>query len=77
MCRELEERLRALEGQVAELRVETAELAAKNARLKERVRELEGERDAARRAGKRQETPFSKGEPAKEPRPPGRRPGDC
>jgi len=42
-----------------------------------RVLELEAALEAARRAGKRQAAPFSKGPPKSDPKPPGRKPGDA
>lgn len=65
------------------------ELAAENAALRERVAELEQriseleaalkaaleQLEAARRAGKRQAAPFSKGPPKDSPKPPGRKVG--
>src|SRR3990172_6923159 len=65
------------------------ELAAENAALRERVVELEQriseleaalktaleQLEAARRAGKRQAAPFSKGPPKANPKPPGRKAG--
>jgi transposase len=53
----------------AGLRVENARLLAENARLR-------GQLEEARRAGKRQAAPFSKGAPKKEPARPGRKPGE-
>ena len=50
------------------LRKENDQLRTDNARLRERLAETE-------RAGKRQAAPFSKGEPKKEPKLPGRKPG--
>jgi transposase len=76
MCRdELEARLRALEEQGGRLVGENERLRRENAELSERLRRLSAELEAARRAGKRQAAPFAKGEPAAEPRRPGRKPG--
>jgi len=50
-------------------------LEAENAQLKEHVRKLEGQLEAAQRAGKRQAAPFSRGKREPSGRPPGRRSG--
>jgi transposase len=55
---------------------ETVRLTAENEGLRARIGRLEGELEEARRAGKRQAAPFSRGEPESEPRRPGRRSGD-
>jgi septal ring factor EnvC (AmiA/AmiB activator) len=60
------ERIAELEALVARLEATVAELTARNA-------ELEARLGAARRAGKRQAAPFSKGAPKPEPKSPGRR----
>jgi transposase len=52
-----------------------AELEAHIAKLEARVRELEALLEKAVRGTKRQAAPFSRGEPKKDPRPPGRKPG--
>jgi len=52
-----------------------ARLAGENERLRARVGELEGQLEEARRAGKRQAAPFSRGEPKRAPGRPGRRSG--
>src|SRR5881392_1837792 len=52
-----------------------ARLEAENAQLKERVRKLEGQLEAAQRAAKRQAAPFSRGKRKPSGRPPGRRSG--
>ena len=57
------------------LRRESARLRRDNERLQARVLQLEGAVERARRDGKRQAAPFSKGEPSKRPRRPGRKPG--
>jgi len=66
----------------AELVAENERLRAVNVELKRRVAELEAalkqlqeQLEAARRAGKRQATPFSKGKPKDRPKKPGRKPG--
>jgi transposase len=45
------------------------------AELESRVEQLTGQLEEARRAGKRQAAPFSKGEPKQQPKKPGRKPG--
>lgn len=60
--------LKATEAKAARLEVE-------NAQLKERVRKLEGQLEAAQRAAKRQAAPFSRGKRKPSGRPPGRRSG--
>lgn len=71
MCRdELEERLGALETQLAEA-------LGENEKLRVRVKELEGRLEEARRGAKRQAAPFSKGEPLPDPARPGRKPGEA
>ena len=50
---------------------EVACLAGENERLRVRVGKLEGLLEEARRAGKRQAAPFSRGEPKREPGRPG------
>jgi transposase len=55
---------------------ETVRLAAENERLQARVGKLEGQLEEARRAGKRQAAPFSRGESKQRPRRSGRRSGD-
>jgi transposase len=68
-CRELRQR-------VAELESENRQLAAQVARLGEQVEKLTAALEAARRGGKRQAAPFSRGQPKAEPKKPGRKPGD-
>jgi hypothetical protein len=55
---------------------EVARLSGENDRLRARVGKLEGLLEEARRAGKRQAAPFSRGEPKSHPGRPGRRSGD-
>jgi transposase len=55
---------------------EVVRLSRENERLQARVGKLEGLLEEARRAGKRQAAPFSRGEPKREPGRPGRRSGD-
>ena len=52
-----------------------ARLEAENAQLKERVRKLEGQLEAAQRAAKRQAAPFSRGKRKPSGKPAGRRSG--
>jgi transposase len=56
---------------------ECARLRRENQHLGQRVAHLEGLLEEARRSAKRQAAPFSKGEPACAPRPPGRRRGSA
>ena len=73
---ELEEiiaRFRATVEQLQEeLRAKDGALAAKD----ERIKELEAALQESHRAGKRQASPFSKGEPKENPKPPGRKAGE-
>jgi transposase len=55
---------------------EVGRLTGENERLRSRVGKLEGALEEARRAGKRQAAPFSRGEPKSGPRRPGRRSGE-
>jgi transposase len=59
-----------------QLWAEVFRLSGENGRLRARVGRLEGLLEQARRAGKRQAAPFSRGEPKSEPRRPGRRSGE-
>src|SRR5271167_4336810 len=54
-----------------------ARLARENQRLRARVSELEGKVEELRRAAKRQAAPFSRDDPAEQPRRPGRKPGSA
>jgi transposase len=58
-----------------QLRAQVGRLERRNHELEEKVARLQGALEAARRSGKRQAAPFSKGEPKRKPRCPGRRPG--
>ena len=51
-------------------------LTGENERLRLRVEKLEGQLEEARRAGKRQAAPFSRGKPKERPGRPGRRSGE-
>jgi len=80
----LEERVAELETIVARLRQTVAdlqeELRTKDRALvekDERIRELEAALEESRRAGKRQASPFSKGEPKPDPKRPGRKSGEA
>jgi transposase len=55
---------------------DVARLARENERLRARVGKLEGQLEEARRAGKRQAAPFSRGEPKTAAGRPGRRSGE-
>jgi transposase len=69
-------RCEAFAAENEQLWAETVRLTGENGRLRARVAKLEGELEEARRAGKRQAAPFSRGEPKQRPRRPGRRSGD-
>src|SRR4051794_16191596 len=51
-------------------------LGQQGAALQAEVERLRAENEQLRRAGKRQATPFSKGQPVENPRRPGRKPGE-
>lgn len=55
---------------------EVQELKAQVAALTEQVKRLTAELEEARRGGKRQAAPFSKGAPKEDPKPRGRKPGE-
>lgn len=69
-------RCEALAVENEQLWGEAVRLTGENERLRARVGKLEGQLEEARRAGKRQAAPFSRGEPKQRPRRPGRRSGD-
>jgi transposase len=76
--RELERLRREIEqsrGESDRLRDENARLERERDRLRREIERLTQALDAARRAGKRQAAPFSKGAPIPQPRQPGRRAG--
>jgi len=70
------ERERRLERKVKRLERDNDRLRSKIDGLLERNERLKKELEAARRAGKRQAAPFSKGEPKTKPRRPGRKRGN-
>ncbi len=77
----LERESRRLRAENRRLRAENRQLRADNERLARRVAALEARvaeltqlLEEARRAGKRQAAPFSRGEPTEDPKPPGQRP---
>ncbi len=59
-----------------QLWAELTRVTGEKERLQARVAKLEGQLEEARRAGKRQAAPFSRGEPGAAPGRPGRRSGD-
>jgi transposase len=80
----LEERVAELEGIVAHFRQTVAELQEELRKRDrtisaqaERIKELEAALEESHRAGKRQASPFSKGEPKPDPKRPGRKSGDA
>ncbi|HYB28624.1 MAG TPA: IS66 family transposase [Solirubrobacteraceae bacterium] len=66
----------ALEAENEGLWSEISGLLVENERLQGRVELLQGQLEEARRAAKRQASPFSRGKPSEAPRRPGRRSGD-
>ena len=75
-CGRLEALCSALSVENEHLWDEVFRLTGENERLRGRVGKLEGSLEEARRAGKRQAAPFSRGEPKSAPRRPGRRSGE-
>ncbi len=69
-------RCAALLAENEQLWDEVVWLSSEKERLQARVGKLEGQLEEARRAGKRQAAPFSRGEPKSAPRRPGRRSGE-
>ena len=73
------ERLRAentaLKQRLAELEAEKATVAQRLTVLEAALKEALAQLEAARRAGKRQAAPFSRGQPQANPKPPGRKQG--
>ena len=72
----LGERVASLEALVAELSTHLAERDALIIQRDARIAELERLLGEARRSGKRQAAPFSKGDPKPEPKRPGRKSGE-
>jgi transposase len=66
----------ALSAENEQLWDEVVRLTGENERFRARIGKLEGQLEEARRAGKRQAAPFSRGEPKSAPGRPGRRSGD-
>lgn len=64
-----------LRDALADVEHDRDRLRRDNERLRHEVERLREELEAARRAGRRQAAPFSKGEPASTPKRPGRKPG--
>ena len=80
----LEERVAELETIVARFRQTVADLQEELRKRDralvekdERIRELEAALEESHRSGKRQASPFSKGEPEQDPKRPGRKSGDA
>jgi transposase len=73
---ELLARCSALSAENEGLLDELVRLVGENEGLRGKVAKLEGQLEEARRAGKRQAAPFSRGEPKSRPRRSGRRSGD-
>ncbi len=69
-------RCSGLSAENEQLWAEVTRLVGENGRLRVRVGKLEGQLEEARRAGKRQAAPFSRGEPMSRPGRPGRRCGE-
>jgi transposase len=74
-CAELKRENRRLEREVCKLQREKEHLERQRDRLEQQTRQLRAALEEARRAKKRQAAPFSKGDPKKKPRKPGRRSG--
>lgn len=60
-----------------QLEARVAELERRNTEALRQIATLHRLLDEARRSGKRQSAPFSKGPPKTDPKPPGRKPGDA
>jgi transposase len=73
----LVEELQKLRAQVEQLLQENERLRRENERLQRELDQAKADLDAARRAGKRQAAPFSKGTPKAHPRKPGRKRGSA
>ena len=59
-----------------QLVLENQHLRKENARLEQTIRELQKRLEDLERTAKRQAAPFSKGEPKKKPKKPGRKSGE-
>jgi transposase len=68
--------VRLLQAEVRLQGERIAELESDNQKLQARIAELEGKVEVARRAGKRQAAPFSRGERKADPAKPGRKAGE-
>src|SRR3954470_19347531 len=73
--RALVEELQKLRAEVEQLRAENDHLRRENERLQRELEQAKADAEAARRAGKRQAAPFSKGPPKAHPKKPGRKRG--
>jgi len=73
--KELEQEIEKLRREIAELRSDQERLEKEKERLRQERDHLKEELELARRAGKRQAAPFSKGEPEANPKRPGRKGG--
>jgi transposase len=73
--RALVEELQKLRAEVEQLRAENDHLRRENEHLQGELDQAKADLDGARRAGKRQAAPFSKGPPKAHPRKPGRKRG--
>jgi len=73
---ELEKVIEKLRQEIEELRREREQLEKEKDRLRQERDHFKEELELARRAGKRQAAPFSKGEPKSDPKKPGRKPGE-
>jgi transposase len=73
--RELKSRIAELEKDLAQERTINQELREKHERDQQEAKQLKDRLEKEQRAGKRQASPFSKGEPKKKPRRPGRKAG--
>jgi transposase len=71
----LEKEIEKLQREIEELRHDRERLEKENERLRQEREHLKEELELARRAGKRQAAPFSKGEPKVDPKRPGRKGG--
>jgi transposase len=69
--------LQELRAALGQLRSEVQRLSEENARLRSENERLEADLEQARRQGKRQAAPFSKGTTKPQPRKPGRKPGSA